>query len=170
MTFHDEHFSRAGFTVRSRFALIQIRTFLLNTMLFFVPTIRLEIWHDTIYSIIWWGPQQARGIMRPDKWHTTLVRARPGLLGLAAIQTHLAAWNASLHFLLQSLLADIRSANGAVRSWITLPPWQGSWNFGVPDRMSWICEPLMLLSEGFFLQADKSVRIQERRPFHVSWH
>jgi hypothetical protein len=152
-------------------ALQTIRSALLNTMIVWLPRVEVEEWGSLLYGIIWWEPQGTiRGMMRPRMWHTTLVRADPGLRGSGPFRARFDALNLDLTNTLQALIAGVQSPNGTVLSWITLPPWRASWNFGTPDRMSWICEPLMLIIEGVFRQIDNTVHLRERRPFHISWH
>jgi hypothetical protein len=157
-------------SLTAHMALCVIRTTLLNTMISWDPIVEIEIWHGSLFAAIWWHPRGPRSIMRPAAWHTTLVKGYVGRLGFAPHRHELPRLNRLCNNVLAAMLAHLRTADGALNAWISLPPWWNSWCFGTPVGIGFVCEPLMLMIEASFLASDSSVTLRARREFHISWH
>ena len=149
------------------------RFFLLNLMISWTPVFVVETFHGAIYTMIMWNPShehggRIRGIARPQQWHTTLMRAVPSDLRL--VESGMPSFQSIGQTLLDAMFAPLRDARGLLLSWLDLPPWARSWNFGCPTSLTFACVFVMGASEAWIQALDSRVVIRERRPFHISWH
>jgi hypothetical protein len=142
-------------------------------MICWVPRFKIEMFEGHLYSTVFWHPRHAngsriRGIARPEYWHTTLVRAL--LSDVDLLVWDIATFEVAGQALMDAMLAPLRDAAGRLMSWVDLPPWARSWNFGTPTSLGFICEILRAAVESWVVLRDHRAFIRERRLFHISWH
>ena len=123
----------------------RIRSRLMNTMLFFVLIMVICLsWPGEIYAGVYWNPRGSPyGCIRPWQLHTTLLRIWPSFWDAdvhMALRGH--GWEEHMQALLDHLLQPQLNARGHVGAWLRIPPWWGSWTFGVPSEVEWVLDPL----------------------------
>ena len=163
-----------GDSPRALAKLISIRSTILNTLIWWMPVMTVSAFQGFVYGIVWWNPSSPDGsplpgVLRAAYWHTTLMKATTSLSG-GLLAAELARVSAVLQTVLVGLLRPHRNINGDLRSWLDLPPWRGSWCFGVPTSLRFCCEPLRMICEELWRSTDRSVRIRKPRLHHISWN
>ena len=164
-----------GASPTARQFLIQARTAILNLLIMWSPVFKVDLFEGSVYCMIYWNPShpsgaRIRGVPWPEQWHTTLMKAVPSSMALVASEA--SRFQSAGQAMLDTLYASLRTptSTGPLVSWLNLPPWSRSWNFGTPTSLGFSCEILMAASEAWLYQLDSQVRIRERRLFHISWH
>ena len=121
-----------------------------------------------IWVMLMWEPAPHRGIMRPHKWHTTLVRG-VAAMGDGLIAPALQWLQASLNNILHVFVPpDVPYHLHVIR-----PPWYRSWIFGLTFQDLALCQILRdatkwLLATPRF--GPYRLELQPDREDHISWH
>ena len=146
-----------------------IRSKLMLTMLFFLPLVSVELWKGHIYAAIWWHPQMPPlSVMRPDKWHTTLVRCWSTHPSFTA--ELLADWTQLMQSMLNQLLLPRRRWDtNAVGVWLRSPPWRKSYTFGVPYEVLPTCTVLQTMLAALCRSVSPTAQVAAHE-FHISWN
>ena len=145
---------------------------LFRTWLFFMPQVRVEVWHGHLYAALWWAPQRAPlAVLDASRWHTTLLRGFSTTANAIPVAV-LAHWTLVLQTVLDAMLAPMRSANGEVPVLMQFPPrhWPRSWTFGVPQKLEFMHAPLHDLLRLLASQHDPAMWFADTSPQHVSWN
>ena len=145
-----------------------IRSNLMLTMLFFLPVVNIEFWKGHIYAAVWWHPQlPPLSVMRPDKWHTTLVRCwSTSPLFTAQL---LADWTTLLQIMLNHMLQSRRRSDNTVGVWLRSPPWRKSYTFGVPFEVLQSCNVLQSMLSALCRSTCPASHVADDE-FHISWN
>ena len=112
-----------------------------------------------VYAMVFWDPLPARGMTRPDKWHTTLVRYSCPVGHGDNIRT--------LQNTLDGLLAVLLGPHEEHVLQLGEPPW-GSWAFGLDGKSKSLCEVLRSATV-HIVQHRLHIPVGEQRLLHVSW-
>ena len=67
-----------GWSPRAQDRLAERRRKLLNTRHIMYPEVVVQHWKNHVYAAVWWWPAVYEAMLRPEHWHTTLVRVWPG--------------------------------------------------------------------------------------------
>ena len=151
--------------------LSEIRCILMNTQLWFRPEVKLEIWKGHLYAGVWWQPYNAPlSILRPENWHTTLLRCWHPLGAAKVFDKHLELWMELLTQMMHEMLNSKYDIWGRVPVWLRSPPWRQSWTFGVPLEVIPLCEILqkMLTAMCQAVSDDQADLVVDE--FHISWN
>lgn len=160
-----------GASPTGRAEVLALRAALIHTWLAMMPLVRVSAWKGHAYFAIWWNPLPGSpsSIMRPEKWHTTLLRAWPKSIALDALvqvgQNGEAIANAILR-----ALTPVRFPNGSLRCHVVPPPWRNSWNFGVPPQAGHAIPVIHEFLKQLMLSADPECTVIEEADSHISWH
>ena len=118
----------------------EIRSVLMNTQLHFQPKLLLEVWKGHLYAGIWWHTcKPPPSILRPEFWHTTLLRCWHPQGARHIFEGHLVAWEELLSDMTHTMLHPQEDVWGMVPVWLRIPPWRKSWTFGVPSEVQQTC-------------------------------
>ena len=121
--------------------------------------------HVFIWIIIWWHPEKpCRGMMRPEKWHTTLTRATWRTPATEQALARIKELESVLSYVLGRCLPASPYPLTLAR-----PPWKKSWNFGVGPDTHDACLVVRALGDQLFKQF-WDLAVQEHREIHISWH
>jgi hypothetical protein len=121
--------------------------------------------HVFIWIIIWWHPATLhRGMMRPEKWHTTLTRATWRTPATEQALARIKELESVLSYVLGRCLPASPYPLTLAR-----PPWKKSWNFGVGPDTHDACLVVRALGDQLFKQF-WDLAVQEHREIHISWH
>ena len=154
----------------ARHALYGIRSRLMGQQLWFEPVVKVEIWKAHIYAALWWNPVfPPLAILRPEKWHTTLLRAWPQR-ALGELTPFLSAWSTLLQALADMILQPQRGDGGGIAVWLVPPPWRRSWTFGVPAEVRGALEPLQTVLRELVRGRDPEAYITPEPDSHISWN
>ena len=149
-----------------------IRVKLMLTMLFFLPQVKVELWKGHVYAAVWWHPHlPPLSVMRPDKWHTTLVRCWPrGPASALFTAELLATWTTLLQSMLDQLLLPRRRWDtNTVGAWLRSPPWRKSYTFGVPYEVLPTCSVLQSMLAELCRSVCPASDVAAH-DFHISWN
>ena len=151
-------------------ALYDIRRKLMSKQLLFKPTLKIEAWKGHVYAAIWWAPQDAPfGILRPERWHTTVIRAwlsRP----MEYVTPYFGSWSTLLQGLVDAILLPQTRDDGCVAVWLTPPPWKASWTFGVPAEVEGAVGPIQCALNALILSVDRRAYVTPEADAHISWN
>ena len=148
----------------------EIRSTLMNTQLFFEPKVLIEIWKGHVYAGIWWHPcKPPQSVLRPECWHTTLLRCWRPLGAAEVFENHLEAWKELLTDMMNMLLHRQADVWGLVPVWLRVPPWRKSWTFGVPLELLPLCEVLQRMLAALCRSISDEADVHDDE-FHISWN
>ena len=150
--------------------LAEIRADLMNTRLFFSPKVLLELWKGHLYCGIWWHPRTPpQSILKPENWHTTLLRCWHPHGARLVFEHHLEAWKDRLSDMMGTMLLPQEDVWGMVAVWLRVPPWRKSWTFGVPEEVLPTCEILQKMLAALCRSISDLSDVHEDE-FHISWN
>jgi len=149
----------------------EIRSKLMNTQIFFEPTVEITIWKGHLYAGVWWHPHNAPlAILRPENWHTTLLRCWHPDGAAEVYEPYLVAWNELLTDMLRMLVRPKADVWGLVPVWLRIPPWRKSYTFGVPTEVLPICEILQKMLATLCHSVGYDAADVREDEFHISWN
>ena len=118
-----------------------------------------------IWVIVWWRPvQHYRGMLRPDQWHSTLVRATCRAHDPEATKERLRTIGDTLGMVLKQC---VNISPYPLR--VTRAPWRRSWNFGLAGDTFETCTTIRNLAD-YMLRREPDIAIQPHWELHISWH
>ena len=131
------------------------------------PTVEISTEDGFAWVIVWWRPVTTSiRMLRPDAWHTTVLRFTvPPEYSPATQALAKAEYQAGLDALL-AILSPIDELD------LARAPWKRSWNFGLAadsKRLAFAAAVeacAVMLQKKYYVGAE----VAERRELHISWH